>query len=678
MNATRSRSIIEVDVVIPVYGQLELARRCIQSVLNSSCNVGLNLIVIDDFSPDEYISVELQKMADEFQFLFIRNTENLGFPETCNRAFALDSKNDILILNSDTEVYGNWLDRIVKIAYSDSSIGTVTPLTNDGEICSYPHWLRPNPVTLDITGHELDLLAATLNAGEWHPAPTGVGFCMYFKRDCLASVGLFDSEAFGKGYGEENDFCQRAIEAGWINAITPSVFVRHEGGGSFGPSKAARIASAIQVLSEKHPGYNKAVEDFIRNDPLKLARERLDVGRVKRRTLKNAVLMVTHNWGGGTERHVRDLIHSLESSGVATLVCRPSENNPDLIEVFDKLTPEIPNLQPLKISDPPELFAERLRSLGVSHVHIHNLAGYSELIRDLIPSALSKSEITYDVTIHDYQYWCPQITLVGVTGMYCGEPSTNSCQSCVRTISSPFGNVSVWDWRRGYEILLREARVVYAPSNDAAKRVERHLPGLSVQVRPHELLSHRLSIETTKKPHPQSNPISSRNDRKRIGIIGAISKEKGAEILFETAKHFDKKGLPIEFIVIGHTFDDELFSLLTNVKIAGRYEEHELEDILFEENLDAIWFPAVWPETYSFTLTAARKTGLPITSFDVGAISERLRTLDRGIVMPLLDARNLEKVTQTLLETVARAPGSVYESKNSITDRPMQDYYGLH
>ena len=49
-----------------------------------------------------------------------------------------------------------------------------------------------------------------MNAGHRVGIPTAVGFCMYIRRECLKEVGEFRAEVFGKGYGEENDFCLRA------------------------------------------------------------------------------------------------------------------------------------------------------------------------------------------------------------------------------------------------------------------------------------------------------------------------------------------------------------------------------------------------------------------------------------------------------------------------------------
>ena len=95
---------------------------------------------------------------------------------------------------------------------------------------------------------DLDRAAASANGGQVLELPTAVGFCMYIKRACLAQVGPFDVENFGVGYGEECDFSMRARAAGWVNILSPDVFVFHQGGQSFQDSTNDRISRAEQTL----------------------------------------------------------------------------------------------------------------------------------------------------------------------------------------------------------------------------------------------------------------------------------------------------------------------------------------------------------------------------------------------------------------------------------------------
>ena len=93
----------------------------------------------------------------------------------------------------------------------------------------------------------IDKACAEANGQRSIAIPTGVGFCMYIRRACLDEIGLFDAETFGRGYGEENDFCMRAAAAGWRNVLAGDVFVYHEGAVSFSGERLALTENADPV-----------------------------------------------------------------------------------------------------------------------------------------------------------------------------------------------------------------------------------------------------------------------------------------------------------------------------------------------------------------------------------------------------------------------------------------------
>lgn len=672
-----------VDVIVPVYGQIDLALRCISSVVDSQVATPFELVVIDDCSPDEATMNGLAQMAVSHEFDVLRHDKNLGFPATCNTGFRRHPERDVVILNSDTVVFGDWLDRLRTIAYSDQKIGTVTPLTNDGIIASYPKWLEANEPGPMTECEEIDRVAGEVNADMWAVAPTGVGFCMYIKRSCLDEVGEFDAWNFGTGYGEENDFCQRAINSGWVNAITPSVYVRHDGGSSFGPSKESRMNSALAVMERQHPGYLDQVKEFIRQDPLAAARERIDIAMIRQRTCGKAVLMVTHNWGGGTERHVQELRTLLETAGTPVLIARPDDANEVSFTIVDPLGADTPNLKPLDVTQRPNLMVEHLEAVGVTHVHVHNLVGYSEATPDYLVAALAGSGITYDVTIHDYNYWCPRINLVGITGVYCGEPDLASCDTCVATLGvRSGGGVSVWRRRASYESLLRNARRVFAPSEDVASRLQRHFPGLLPNVRPHEhvVVAHTDENETRYRdfygaPRRRGRPSPA---QRRIGVIGELAPHKGSALLQAVAEVASQESLPLHFSILGSTDRDEALESLGNTLVLGRYREQRLEKTLEWLDLDAVWFPAVAPETYSYTLSAALQTRHEVVAFDLGAIAHRLRQAGQGTLIPMHLMWDPKGIAEILTSVGVCRPTSRVVISPLQTRDPLREYYGFH
>lgn len=269
-----------IDIILPVYGNFHDARKAIDSVLeNKSKNkTDFRLIVIDDASPDAFADF-IGDTAKHANIILVRNETNLGFVLTVNSGFAMSQTNDVIILNSDTEVYGDWIDRLGSMLSSDRTIGTITPLSNAATILSYPREGVDYSGALEISWREVDEMCATLGSPPL-PIPTGIGFCMAIRRSCLDMIGDFDAGHFGRGYGEENDFCMRAHARGWKNVAARNVFVWHRGGGSFKGDKQKLSNRAQQVLKKLHPEYSTLVETFRRQDPLAPLRAELDIRRV--------------------------------------------------------------------------------------------------------------------------------------------------------------------------------------------------------------------------------------------------------------------------------------------------------------------------------------------------------------------------------------------------------------
>jgi GT2 family glycosyltransferase len=284
-----------IDVIIPVYKGFEPTRRCIASVLANAQKTPFHVIAIDDASPEPAIASYLDALAHGGRIELLRNENNLGFVRTVNRGMELHPDRDVVLLNSDTEVANDWLDRLAAAA-SGQNVATATPFSNNATICSYPYegWHGDLPGNLGL--RQLDRLFAETNAGSTVFIPTAVGFCMYIRRSCLAQVGLFDAERFGRGYGEENDFCMRASKAGWRHVLAADVFVSHEGGVSFSNERFALMKAAGVALVAAHPEYNRIVHEWILADPARAFRDAIDIARMNQGP-KEAVAMLMERAG---------------------------------------------------------------------------------------------------------------------------------------------------------------------------------------------------------------------------------------------------------------------------------------------------------------------------------------------------------------------------------------------
>jgi len=613
-----------VDVIVPIYRGLEDSRRCIESVLRASYNAPWQLVLINDASPEPDLTAWLRSIAAaEPRITLLENEHNQGFVATVNRGMALSPTHDVLLLNSDTEVAGDWLDRLRAAAYGAHNIASVTPFSNNATICSYPRFCQDNELPEGWDTARLDALFARVNPAQVVDVPTGVGFCMYIRRAALDAVGPFDVEHFGKGYGEENDFCIRAQAAGWRNLHALNVFVRHFGGVSFGAAKSKRERAAMETLRRLHPRYEGEVLRFIQADPARVARHAVDAARILDGG-KPVILAVLHDRQGGTVRHVYELAALLHEQA-RFLVLRPEPGNRvslqmananDAFELHFTLdtTEDLPSETGSRdeFGDGYADLLATLRAFGVCHVHYHHRIGHGAAIMQLA----RRLGVEYDFTAHDYYTFCPQITLVNRNQTYCGEPDEAHCNACLKWAPAPNG-MDIAHWRQDNAAFLAQARFACVPSRDALARLLRHVPAAPFRLLPHP------DIDPRALPEPRPQALNDQRPLK-VAVIGALSVIKGADVLEDTAVVAKKTRAPVEFHLIGYGYRTLQTQPHAHLTVHGRYDEKDLPDLLNWLQPDVVWFPAVWPETYCYTLSASLQGGWPVVAPDIGAFPERL------------------------------------------------------
>lgn len=254
------------QVVIPVFNALNYLDSCLESVIRT-VPAEARVFLIDDASTDVQVRPLLESWVDRAgpRWRLLCHEQNRGFVATANHGMRL-ADGDVVLLNSDTEVTPGWLQKLITCLESDSAIATATPWSNNGEIVSIPEFCVVNPPPVDA-----DAVAAAIassSRAEYPDIPTAVGFCMAISSMAIDRVGLFDEQTFGRGYGEENDFCQRAEKTGLRNVVCDDAYVVHHGGASFSPLNLKPDEQSMQRLLKKHPDYLEKVSRFIETDPL--------------------------------------------------------------------------------------------------------------------------------------------------------------------------------------------------------------------------------------------------------------------------------------------------------------------------------------------------------------------------------------------------------------------------
>lgn len=266
-----------INIIIPVFNDLSTLKQCLNAISNAdNFKTYMHLIIVNDCSASALIKPYLHPLENSPQFTIIHNAYNMGFIATVNIGMQQHPWRDVVLLNSDTRVVNNWLDRLQQLAYCDKKVATVTPISNNAEKFSYPTPLESNDLPDIETIKIFDKIAAKVNQFHALEVPTGNGFCFFIKRECLSQIGYFNQTDLLRGYSEESEFCLRASEKGWTHLCATNVYVGHQGGQSFKQERARLVYLNNERIKQKYPLYLESVSRFIINDPLKKARKRIE------------------------------------------------------------------------------------------------------------------------------------------------------------------------------------------------------------------------------------------------------------------------------------------------------------------------------------------------------------------------------------------------------------------
>lgn len=630
-----------IDVIVPVYGGTQETLHCLWSVLTADVLTPHEVIVINDAGPAPELNAMLRLLANRGLFRLEQHRQNLGFVKTANHGMRLHKDRDVILLNSDTEVYGRWLDRLVHCANQNPRVATITPLSNNATICSYPETNRDNRGVLEVSHAEIDRLASRANTGKHVGAPTGVGFCMYVRREAIREVGLFDERRFGRGYGEENDFCQRLQRRGWSNVIACDVYVRHVGSVSFKAEAAERIAKALKTLRKLHPDYQAQVDAHIAKDPAWIYRARIDLERLKRERRQKNVLMVCHNRGGGTERHLLEQAQALLADGTGVFELRPSRHADHFALVHPGIY-GLHNIAAIPLNH-PEFLEEALQALSISEVHIHHLIDLPPGTGTALQRLSDKLGVKLRMAVHDYFAICPRVNLVTSEGQHCIDPTPAHCNTCLAKDSMIDQVGPIEHWRQIHVGLLRTAHEVVVPSDDVVKRLAPFLPGKAITVQPHD---------ESPPEAVQAPPALAAGESLRILIVGAISRIKGYDVVQSLAETVRAQSLPAQLALLGYSMNDTRLASL-GVTLLGRYFDNDLLERIASYDPHVVLIPSIWPETYCYVLSGALRSGRRIAVFDLGAQAGRAREHSpRHILIPLELANRPEELTGLLMSAL--------------------------
>lgn len=317
---------------------------------------------------------------------------------------------------------------------------------------------------------------------------------------------------------------------------------------------------------------------------------------------------------GGTWRYVNEMVTEWRKQGINILLIRAER----IILHIDFWNKEEHISYTFPYSQNMDFLIKILKSYHVGLIHFQHTLNTKLMLLNL-PKLL---KVPYIVTLHDYYLICPFVKLCYETGNYCGEKGNYDCNQCLKRRNfysqTFFKTITDIDkWRDFWGSFLYNAFRVIVPNEDVKRRFLKYYPEANISV-----------IENPEMVSPaiRSKYLKTAKSRNyfNIGILGLLDSAKGRDILLRCSQLSSENQLPLHFILFG-----ELLNYSGKVPkactVLGRYKEEEIYDLIAENDIDFFWFPAICPETYSYTLSIPIRAGVPVIGTNLGAIGERIQ-----------------------------------------------------
>lgn len=636
LNVTNKEMIRPVDIIVPIYNALAEVKKCVESLKRYTDLRCHRLLLLNDSSTDERMLPYLESIENESIIVF-NNEKNLGFSANINQGINFSNR-DVVLLNSDTVVTKGWLDKLILCAYGEESIATVTPLSNNATIFSVPEYGQDNRLPEGYTVDKYAELVEACSMKRYVTVPTAHGYCMYVKRSVIDAIGVLDDVAFERGYGEENDFCYRAGQAGYHDVMCDDTFIYHSGTSSFlTDEKAEYIQKHVEIIKERYSIQFGVTDEYCPKNPNWDIHENVKLQACLARKERTNILYLLHadfrddasDHVGGVQLHVKDLVENFRIKDNIIVAARDrdflnvtiyTDNDEYVYKINIGQVANFPEFRSNKYFD---IYMMLLKALRIQCVHVHHTLGLSLEIF----YAAQELKIPVVATIHDYFYICPNIKLLDCNDIPCHNAADRQrCSACLRKTHQILEMTDyIPRWRSENEKALNSCKKLFVPSKAAKRIISQYFPNLSNRLM---VIEHGSQIEK------YSNLVEGRphNSKFRVAFVGGLSVAKGAKYAYEMIKN---SGKDIDWYIFGNLGYTPLEQLQQdNLLKTGQYCREDLPKLLHEYQIDLICILPIWPETFCYTVSEALLSRVPVLVLDNGAVGDRVRSMECGWILP--------------------------------------------
>jgi glycosyltransferase involved in cell wall biosynthesis len=431
------------------------------------------------------------------------------------------------------------------------------------------------------------------------------------------------------------------LKAGYLNVLDDATFIYHAGQGSFGAAMSARVKAAHQAIGRLHPEYLPTVARFLREDPLRPARERV-VAALRESSRRSPalprepqrVLHLVHGWppwsAAGTETYARRLALRQAAWREVTVYARiadPRRALGDALELEDggaRVRLAVNNFtqrNPLSRNALHDRrlagdFRKLLEETRPRLLHVHHLAGHAATL----PGEAFRRGIPILYQLQDWWAPCARANLLDARHRLCSGPSPAKCSACLPLTGLPPAPLLNRLLYTGRERLTRRAlrqAAAFVMGSQAILASYRELGWLPPET-PAFVIPY--GIEPAAGARDWKRPGSPL----RCGLIGSILPHKGIHLAVEAFLGIDPARATLQIwgdLTASPSYTDELKARQSP---AVRFEEPFAEERRAEvfAGLDVLLVPSLGLESFGLVAREALDAGVPVLASRRGALAE--------------------------------------------------------
>ena len=344
--------------------------------------------------------------------------------------------------------------------------------------------------------------------------------------------------------------------------------------------------------------------------------------------LRNVVLIIDHDMGGGANHYRERMAAGMIEDGVTVLVLSYHAMTLSYILMVRS------NRRNEHFTIPGyDYLLEMAGRLEIKEI-IYNDAvtfAHPEELLQLIMALKNRYHLRLTLLVHDYFMVCPSPHLLDDAGKFCGIPEIGRCETCLVNNKQDFSLLSqsrnIVQWRSLWGNVIKLADEVRLFSNDSLRLLQKAYPDFDPA---------RATVKPHKVEYFKHGPLQpTYTAALRIGVVGLIGVPKGAKIIQALAGEIKTRKLDIQIVVIGTI---EVPCEQSVIRETGPYQHDKLPALIESSGVNIMLFPSICPETFSYVVQELIALDLPVACYPIGAPAERISNYAKGLILEEMTA----------------------------------------